>query len=133
MKIPRNLKPGDRCHLLGGGFVTVDPEGYNKYSFGTGLRASGYARGYSGSLVIYRLEDGAECGGDTPPIIRIERIASAPKKPAKVDKDAAWLMSHLAEPVDSPEHIAIRTGTSSSAYNKRLRTIARRLNNGAKP
>lgn len=70
---------------------------------------------------------------DTPPIIRIERAPVKAKK-ARPDKDAAWLMAHLATAQDEYENfLGIPTRTSESRYNSRIRAIAKRLNGGVEP
>lgn len=128
MKIPHNLKPGDRLWYSKTECVTVgwdrgqDPVLYEE-AFTEGKIRLWTTQGDS-SWAAYTM-DGTEVDGDTPPIIRVERVTSAkPKKAkakakAKVDKDAAWLLKYFGE-------------TPPWGWGIRLRSIANRLNGGAK-
>lgn len=127
MKIPRDLKPGDKLWYSKKEYVEVieDTGAWPKTVYAKSLRRDMPA------YMRYWLRDGAEVRFDTPPIIRIERIASKPKREvlipdctvkrkAKVDKDAAWLIAFVSArvPMAKPHEL------------KRIRAIARRLNGG---
>ena len=138
MKIPRNLAYGDRLWYSKTEYATA---GFNRYN-DVSLYEEVIQRGEqwlwatlpeTGQWLAY-VPNGDEVDGDTPSIIRIERIASAkpkravalipdctvkPKK-AKVDKDAAWLL-RLSNAMNTQ-------GAKSEA--RRLRAIVRRLNRG---
>lgn len=116
MKIPRDLKPGDRLWYSETEYATVRrtkscPSCYDNNS----IRAMAYD-----CIMVYMLEDGREWFQDTPPIIRIERVASKPAKP-KRDSDAAWL-----------RWLIERNPAIMGPYQiRRLRRIAKRLDGGA--
>lgn len=93
MKIPRNLKPGTKLWYSKTAYATVH-DASNRY------QPADYIRGWPPGVLATRKDgedlrynscDGREVMGDTPPIIRIERTASAPAKVkrAKVDGDDA--------------------------------------------
>lgn len=110
MKIPRDLKSGDRLWYSKTEYATVS----NRIDATSPYNDLWCIRSKSGHRTMWYTASGMEVCGDTPPIIRIERITSKPKK-AKVDRDAAYLLRIHGDP----------------SQNKRIRAIARRLNGGA--
>ena len=72
MKIPRNLKPGDRPWYSKTEYATVSNIGWGRWDPGD---RSLHAYTPTGRAMRYREDNGREVCGDTPPIIRIERIA----------------------------------------------------------
>ncbi len=123
MKIPKDLRPGDRLWYSMAEYATVgvDSHCYDSATFDSVLSPLVWAIDqfhgdhYGGHRFIFRLSDGIAMNDMGKRIIRIERIASKPKK---ADKDAAWLLRHFGN-------------TPPCGWGKRLRTIARRLNGGA--
>jgi hypothetical protein len=118
MKIPSNLKPGDRLWYSKTEYATVRrtkscPSCYDNNS----IRAMAYD-----CIMVYMLEDGREWFQDTPPIIRIERIASKPAKP-KRDADAAWLRAICTKECTLYPHMYDRD-------RRMIRRIAKRLEGG---
>lgn len=87
MKIPRNLKPGDRLWYSETGFATVA----DRIEANTPYYNDGHIHslGIRGGLYVYNT-DGREFGHDTPPIIRIERMKSAPKRKAATKSEVWW-------------------------------------------
>lgn len=90
MRIPADLKPGDRLYYSRTLYAVVglkDDDGNEIKDYYETAAFNGrdwlWATA-SGNRVAYEM-DGTETDGDTPPIVRIERIASKPKR-AKVDK-----------------------------------------------
>lgn len=122
MKIPRDLKPGDRLWYSKTGYATVANRiGRRTFKWVNGSINAKHGNGKS----MFYMQDGTEEWGDTPPIIRIERIASAPAKVkrAKVDADGAWL-KNLDYEEDSSHRKCVRF---TKAQWSRIRAIARRL------
>lgn len=128
MRIPTDLKPGDRLW-------------YSKTEYATAAELDGelyrddpkrIMSTKGDLLMIYDCVDGSEMWHETPPIIRIERIASKPKR-AKVDADAKWLLSLTMvmgnKPMDD-RHPADLIVTLTRSMRRRLRAIASRLENG---
>ena len=95
MRIPKDLKPGDRLYYTKCRYVTVieDTGAWPKTVY-----AKTHYDGQPGYM-RYWLKDGVEVRFDTPPIIRIERIAIKPAKAkrGKVDKDITVPRSLLAK------------------------------------
>lgn len=115
MKIPKDLMPGDRLWYSKTEYSTVANmiDATSPYNYRWCVRSK------SGHHTMWYTPAGVEVCGDTPPIIRIERIASAKPKTAKVDKDAAYLL-RLSKCL-----------SIMPSDPKRLRAIAKRLNGGA--
>ena len=113
MRIPRDLKPGDRLWYSKTKYATVSVynRGAFEFYFNT-LSVHAYVGGCKG---VRYTEDGREVDGDTPPITRIERIASKAKK-VKRDGDAEFIRSIC--------------DFSTPAHARRLRRIAKRLEGG---
>lgn len=127
MKIPYNLKPGDRPWYSEMEYAIVVPsEGWpTAYSNGS-IRCLA-----NGLLMWYNLSTGIENYGDSAPITRIERVTSAPKK-ARDDRDAVWMMRVFDwknASCDSERRMVVRLAPVQIG---RLRAIARRLNGGRK-
>lgn len=152
MKIPRNLKPGDRLWYSKTEYATVAPGELTKlvYQAATDFHVDGIMAKVGKRSMRYRLKNGVEVQRDTPPIVRIERIASAkPKtvaqrqlaaakdhlrrkmegegKRGKVDRDAAFkkraagFIRTLADTYSEKEYY------QNKPIRKTLRAIARRL------
>lgn len=124
--IPRDLKPGDRLWYSETEFATVCAANgntpgmaYFEDDFEDQSRGLICAQTSSGTYMNYWCDTGMELEGDTPPIVRIIRKTS---KPARVDRDAAYLLwLERRDPV-----------LLGPAQKKRLRAIARRLNGEGK-
>lgn len=93
MKIPTNLKPGDRLWYSKTEHATVaeSPNG-GAWVYAPDRRIPARILATVGEKYLnYCLDDGREIFGDSPPIIRIERIASAKTKREKVPtKSEVW-------------------------------------------
>lgn len=131
MKLPKDLRPGDRLYYSKTEYATVQ----NRLTTATPYFCDGCIRAVApnGVTMFYATDNGTESCNDTPPIIRIERIASAPaKKRAKVDKDAAFkkraanFILALADTYSEKDHY------QNKPVRKTLRAIARRLEGGGK-
>lgn len=129
--IPRDLKPGDRLWYSKTECATIKDSPVNYYGQPSPYDRWGdiWALGDKTQKMYCYREDGHEVDGETPPIIRIERIASAEPQKAKVDNsqaelDAAYLL-RLAK---------LRASAVPSGYSKyhkaQIRAIARRLQKG---
>lgn len=138
MKIPRDLKPGTKLWYSETEYATVGWTNGDTYDHDNQRhRDILWATSPAGTWLCYDVETGKEIDRHTPPIIRIERIASAPAKAkrdqldqkpyatlakvkrAKVDRDAAWLRRHFGK-------------TPPRGWDKRIRAIARRLEGGGR-
>lgn len=133
MKIPRDLKPGDRLWYSKTEYSTValtdacPVSPYNEDS----VRATAA----NGLCMIYYLRDGREIIRDTPPIIRIERIASAKKK-GKADKAIAyrWAIRRALDALlDADQSKRIRAFNDVLSVQRNPERIARRLDGERKP
>lgn len=129
MKIPRDLKPDDRLWYSETEYATVTTD--------AGRWATGYidTRRSDGQLLIYRLRDGVEEGGDSPPIIRIERIASAPAKVKRAKVSAADRLIAIAQrciPHVNPKMFAGELAKTKPMADCHLNTLLRRAVNAAK-
>lgn len=87
-KIPTDLKPGDKLWYSETECATVSHNPIMRGTYwqahcGTVVQADHPDKQAGG--VAYALQSGREIGEDTPPIIRIERIASAPIPAPKPD------------------------------------------------
>lgn len=124
--IPRDLKPGDRLWYSETEYATVEKRpGHNVCYW-----QSGAVNAYVNGNIMYYGVDGKEEWGDTPDIIRIERIASKPKR-AKGDRDAK-LLNLVAEELSAYVALSGRPGITfdpPKQWVRRLRAIARRLEN----
>ena len=122
MKLPRDLKPGDKLWYSKTDFATVRTRPNEQTCYYD--RGGVCACNPSNSVLIYN-PNGVEFSLGTPSIIRVERFTSKPAKP-KPDADAVWLRK-LAK---------MNTGPLPSELAKhakaRLRRIAKRLEGGSK-
>lgn len=139
MKIPRDLKPGDRLWYSKTEYAIVEPSWLCPSCYDhDSIRAR--RLGYESADVWYLM--GGHQGGGTKKVIRIERIASAKPGKAKVDKDIAYCLKILG----TAKHTHLwddgtydhngghsRTLHESAAdkLERRIRAIAKRLNGGA--
>ena len=89
MKIPRDLKPGDRLYYSKTEYVTA---AHNQSLYGDGIGCNSiwiWATIPDGSWTAYDINTGHEVDRATPPIVRIVRVTSKKPKPKpKKDKDA---------------------------------------------
>lgn len=104
MKIPRNLKPGTKLWYSKTEYATaavdlVDSLLYDEQAWRDDTWI--WAKDDKGNYLAYNM-DGHEVDGETPPIIRIERIASA--KPKTVaQRQLAAAKDHLRRKMEGDE------------------------------
>jgi hypothetical protein len=119
--IPKDLKPGDKLRLRNGTVAIFDAYDNSNYPINCFYNDGGICLSATGAYWSGGEEHPCDCVG----IIRA--------KPPKPDRDAAWLLAHLATASDDGDWLGIQTGMSEVSYNRRIRAIAKRLNGGELP
>lgn len=135
MKIPRDLKPNDRLWYSKTEYAVVAKGAATSrvYQAADGdAKPAGIIALAGGKQMRYSIESGVELLGDTPPIIRIERIASAPKKVKASAADRLIDIAHRCVRHVNPKAYAGELAKTKPMADCYLNTLLRRAVNAAK-